>query len=382
MNYHLIQNQSDLPAAIEYLRQMSPLAVDMEMENNFHHYGLHLALIQIAAPTNAVFIFDPLSLADLKPVGALLTGGQQELIIHNADFDRRTCFQLYGWILGKTFDTQIAATFCGLKKPGLANLLHELFEVKIDKRFQKHDWLRRPLTKAALEYAVRDVNLLHPARDLLTARLIELGRLEWVKEEFARAERVITTDCQIPAYCRIKHSASLSSRQFSVLKTLAEYRDAVARELDLPPQFVIRDALLLDLACRPPADEKTLKTMRGLHPALYHKKGAEGLLKAMLSGMSGPEQIHPVWRHKHPRHPPAPGWDRRLKEMRQWRIGIARELDLEPHLVLDAEALEWYARNPEQEMPAYLAEKVRHWQKQIIWPDFLQRFGCPPNLRA
>ncbi|MDO9543290.1 MAG: ribonuclease D, partial [Kiritimatiellia bacterium] len=149
MNYQLVENQSDLVEALAQIKLTNPLAVDMEMENNLHHYGLHLALIQIATPTNAVFIIDPLALSDLKPMGALLTGGHHELIIHNADFDRRTSFQLYGWILGSTFDTQIAAMFCGFKQPGLANLLNELFGLKIDKRYQKQDWLKRPLTRPA-----------------------------------------------------------------------------------------------------------------------------------------------------------------------------------------------------------------------------------------
>jgi len=370
MNYQLIENQSDLREALAPIGLMNPLAVDMEMENNFHHYGLHLALIQIATPTNAVFIVDPLFIPDLKTLGALLTDGRHELIMHGADFDRRTCFQLHGWILGPTFDTQIAAMFCGFKQPGLANLLGELFGLKIDKRYQKQDWLKRPLTRPALEYAARDVNMLHSVRDLLIARLIELGRLEWAKEEFARAEKVLTSDCPMPAYCRIKHSSSLSPRQLAVLKELVECREGVARHFDMPPQFIIRDALLVDLARHPPADERIIKSIRGLHPALYRKEGLSGLMRAVQSGLIAPGQTHPA---RHPRRilrPPAGGWEKRLKEMRQWRLEKALELNMEQHLVFDADVIEWCARNPGSPLPQFIADRIRNWQRKLLWPDF------------
>ncbi len=372
MSYKLIASQADMDEALPHIDGMNPIAVDMEMENNFHHYGLHLALIQIALPTNAVFIVDPLAIADLKPLGALLTDGRHELIMHGADFDRRTSFQLYGWILGPTFDTQIAAMFCGYKQPGLAHLLAELFGLKIDKRYQKQDWIKRPLTKPALEYAARDVNMLHPVRDLLIARLIELGRLEWAREEFTRAEKILTSDSPMPAHCRMKHSSSLSPRQLAVLKEIIEYRDTIARRFDMPPQFIMRDALLLEMARRPPADEKDVKSMRGFHPALYRKEGLDGLMRALQAGLSAPGQVHPA---RHPRrfmHPPAKGWETRLKAMRQWRVDKALELNLEQHLVLDADIIEWRARNPDRPMPQFVADHVRNWQRNVILPEFLE----------
>jgi len=375
MNYQLVASQAEFEAALPQIEATNPLAVDMEMENNFHHYGLHLALVQIATPTNAVFLIDPLALSDLKSLGRLLTDGRHELIMHNADFDRRTCFQLHGWILEKTFDTQIAAMFCGFKQPGLANLLAELFGLKIDKRYQKQDWLKRPLTKPALEYAARDVNMLHSVRDILTARLIELGRLEWAQEEFARAEKKLTADVPVPGYCRIKHSSGLSPRQLAVLKALADYRETTARHFDLPPQFIIRDALLIELARCPPLDEKKIKSIRGFHPALYRKDGLDGLIQAVHTGLTAPEQIHPARRPKHILHSPVPGWDRRLKDMRQWRLEKAQKLNLEQHIVLDAEVLEWCARNPGRHFPPFIDEQIRNWQRSFLLPEFLNLFA-------
>ncbi|MDD5482665.1 MAG: HRDC domain-containing protein [Kiritimatiellae bacterium] len=373
MNYQLISDQSGLDSALAQIRDMNPLAVDMEMENNFHHYGLHLALIQIATPGNDVFIIDPLALHDLKPLGALLAGSRHELIMHNADFDRRTCFQLYGWILGKTFDTQIAAMFCGFKQPGLANLLNELFGMKIDKRYQKQDWLKRPLSRPALDYAARDVNMLHALQEILTVRLA--GRLEWAKEEFGRAEKTLASAYPVSAHCRIKHSAALSPRSLSVLKALVDFRESAARRFDLPPQFVIRDALLIELARRPPKDGEKIKSFRGLHPALYRKHGRDGLMQAIQAGLNAPEEIHPARKSRHSLPPAAQNWEKRLKDMRRWRLEKATALNLEQHLLFDAEVMVWFARNPGRPAPPYIAGRIRNWQRDFLLPEFLNLFG-------
>lgn len=375
MNYQVITTQSGLAEALAHIETMDPLAVDMEMENNFHHYGLHLALVQIAVPTSAVFIIDPLAVGDIRPLGRLLAENRHELIMHGADFDRRTCFQLFGWILGPIYDTQIAAMFCGFKQPGLAHLLSELYGLKIDKRFQKQDWMKRPITKPALEYAARDVNMLHPVREMLTARLIALGRLEWAKEEFARAGKNLVSECPEPSFCRVRNSAALSPRQLAVLKALDEYRESVARRLDKPPYYIVRDELMVALARRPPEDESKIRAIRGLHPFLYRAEGARGLCSALKAGEAAPEQFHPARRTRRNHEAPAPGWDKRLKEMRKWRLEKSLALNMEQHLVIDAAVLEWSARNPGKEFPPYVAGRIRQWQSRVILPEFLDRFA-------
>jgi ribonuclease D len=373
MNYRLITTQDDFFAAIADLKVTNPLAVDMEMENNLHHYGLHLALIQAATPANAVYIFDPLQLHDLSPLGALLSDGRHELIMHGADFDRRACFQLYGWILNTIFDTQIAALFCSLKRTGLASILEELFGIKVDKKFQKQDWMKRPLGKPALEYAAQDVGRLHSIRDLLAARLIEAHRLEWVKEEFTRCGQTLGFDVQLAPHVRIKHSASLNPRQLAILKSLCAYRENVARELDMPPQFIIRDSLMIEIARRAPRDEHSIKALKGLHPRLYRRKEMKDMLAAVASGRNAPEEDHPAWHHK--RLPlAAAGWEKRLKEMRAWRLAFAADLDIEPHLVLDNDVMEWCARHPGQKLPPLIAGLIRNWQTKLFWHEFRKKF--------
>jgi len=372
MNYQLIAAQSGFASAIAQIGLSNPLAVDMEMENNLHHYGLHLALVQMATPANEVYVFDPVLLKDLKPLGALLTSGRHELIMHGADFDRRTCFQLHGWILDGIFDTQIAAMFCGFKQTGLANMLSQLFGVKTDKRFQKQDWLKRPLARAALEYAVKDVTFLHALREHLVARLIELGRIEWAKEEMAFANKNVTGGIPLPTHLRVKHSSGLAPRQLAVLKSLCDYRERMAQRLDRPLHFIIRDALLLEIVRHPPCDEKAVLGIKGMHPALYRRPEAADLIEAIRAGTRAPEETHHLWHGR--KMPPERGWEERLDNMRAWRLDLSRKLNLEPQLVFNGEVMTCCARHPSRELLPVIAANIRNWQKKLLWPEFREKF--------
>jgi len=73
--------------------------------------------------------------------------------------------------------------------------------------------------------------------------------------------------------------------------------------------------------------------------------------------------------------PCAPGWETKLKEMRQWRMDKAAALDLEPHLVIESGVMEWRARHPGADFPPCVAAMVRNWQKTHILPEFDRRFA-------
>ena len=52
---------------------------------------------------------------------------------------------------------------------------------------------------------------------------------------------------------QVKGAGHLQGRELAVLEALAEWREATARERDLPKGFVLRDNTLLDLEPRRPA---------------------------------------------------------------------------------------------------------------------------------
>ncbi len=375
--YEVIATAPAFEAALRHLRGQTPLALDLEMENQRHHYGLHVALVQVSTPGRRHFIFDPVAGADVRPLGALFADPGVELIVHDAEFDRRACRTVYGWRLTRVFDTKIAAQFCGYRQFGLANLLQNLLGVQTDKKFQKMNWLKRPLPTAALDYAARDTASLHALRDLLERRLVELGRLDWVREECRHAgEDTPPEPDPPPLHHRIKHSALLTPRQLAVLGALAEFRDGLARELNRPVHFIIRNDLLLEMAIHPPATAEALRRIPSLHPSLYRGRLPHAFLDAVRRGQDAPEEQHSSRRL---RARSIPGSDERVKAMQAWRALLAAPYGLEPYLMLANDVLQWAARHPDQPMPPDVAAQIRDWQRPLAWEPFRRRFLSPPD---
>src|SRR3546814_3846251 len=85
------------------------------------------------------------------------------------------------------FDTQAAAGRAGIAAgSGYQRLGQDVLGVALAKGETRSDWLRRPLSPTQLEYAADDVRHLFALHDALAARLQELGREAWLREDCAR----------------------------------------------------------------------------------------------------------------------------------------------------------------------------------------------------
>lgn len=369
--YELIDTPPAMPAALAELRKSHSLAVDMEMENNYHHYGLHIAIIQVSVPNGRNFIFDMLSGLDPQPLGVMLTNPAVEVILHDADFDKRACYEVYRWKLNGLFDTKVAAQFCGFQAYGLAALLGGILNVETNKKFQRIDWMKRPLRLDALEYAVGDTAHLFKIKDHLVTRLKELDRLDWVHEEFRRIEAAIGSEPVIAPHLRIKKTSHLSPRHMTLLAAFVRFRDQLARKLDKPAQFVIRDDLLVALAVNPPEDMDGIRRLNGVHPAVRRNEVAKDFLKAAAAGLLAPEEQHV---HRNERIRPEHGSQQRLKAMQEWRTERGRDFGIEPHLLLPNDILRWAAAHPGAPIPPQLEKQMRRWQRDLLWEEFQNRF--------
>ena len=108
-------------------------------------------------------------------------------MVHAGREEVRLCHLWSGEVPGNLFDLQIAAGLAGLPYPlGHGNLVNQVLGVQISKGETLTEWRNRPLTREQIRYAFDDVRYLLPAWERLSAKLDELGRLAWAREEFAR----------------------------------------------------------------------------------------------------------------------------------------------------------------------------------------------------
>jgi ribonuclease D len=196
------------------------------------------------------------------------------------------------------FDTQIAAGFCGLPYPvSLSKLVGELTGAKLGKGLTFTHWDQRPLSAMQLRYAADDVRYLPAVRAELGRRLEANGHAAWASQEceaLCDASRYrFDPDTQ---YLRVKGASSLQARNLAVLRALTAWRDAAARQHDLPPRAFLKDEILIDLSRNPAKSVDKLGRVRGLPRPVEHAHGAE-IVEATQRGLSTPAADLPPQRN-------------------------------------------------------------------------------------
>jgi len=126
-----------------------------------YHYFEKVCLLQIATESVS-YVLDPLALRDLSALKPVFSNPRIRKVFHGADYDIRSLSRDFGFEVENLFDTQMACKFLGLQETGLEALLRERFQVELNKKFQRADWSKRPLSRDMLEYAAMDGNYLIP----------------------------------------------------------------------------------------------------------------------------------------------------------------------------------------------------------------------------
>jgi ribonuclease D len=233
--YELIQTDDDLARLVSRLRdaRVKRLAIDVEGENNLHRYGIHVALIQLFDGARG-YIVDPLSLREPRGLKALLQDVPWELIWFDAGNDLLSFQHALGIKPSPILDLAVAARLLG-KSGGLQALTGQGGSARSKDKFQRANWLRRPLSPALLEYAISDVMHLFSLSDSLLRELQDKGLMEvfLVKNrETQDAERAWDPYSN---YTRIPGFNRLSRPQRQSAKVLWYARELYGQAHDMPP---------------------------------------------------------------------------------------------------------------------------------------------------
>jgi len=281
----------DKPQQVDrFLNEISDvkeLALDTEGAS-FHRFLDRIYLLQLSTRDESAII-DPLPIGSPAGLGQLLQDKSVEVVFHDADYDLRLLHQDYGWHVTNIFDTRIASQLLGIKSFGLAALLDQFFDVKLDKKHQRADWSMRPLTPDMLEYAAQDTRYLLQLKDRMKAELTRRGRLHWAEEEFAKLEGTRwEAEESMEGFLRLKGARDLSQRELAVLREVAHWRDTVAAQLDRATFRVMGNEVLFELARRAPKSVSELSAIKGMPKGMIERGGAE-IIAAVRRGVEVPE---------------------------------------------------------------------------------------------
>jgi ribonuclease D len=363
----------DKPDQVDrFLKEISAvkeLALDTEGAS-FHRFLDRIYLLQLSTREHSAII-DPLPIGSPVGLGELLQNKSVEVVFHDADYDLRLLHQDYGWHVTNIFDTRIASQLLGIKSFGLAALLEQFFDVKLDKKHQRADWSMRPLTPDMLEYAAQDTRYLLQLKDHMRGELTRRGRLHWAQEEFARIEGTRwEAEESMEGFLRLKGARDLSRQELAVLREVANWRDTVAAQLDRATFRVMGNEVLFELARRVPKSVAELSAIKGMPKGMIERGGAD-IVAAVRRGSEVPEA-------ELPKFPRGQRWnkdrdfDERVARLKAVRDAAATRLDLDPGVLCSRERLENIARSGAKTLEDLAAvPDLRRWQVEEMGAGFL-----------
>ena len=362
--------QSELNTLLQTLRVQSSIAVDTE-SNSLFAYKERVCLIQFSTHAHD-YIVDPLALQDISPLATIFAEARIEKVFHAAEYDLIGLRRDFNWDVENVFDTMIAARTLGWQRVGLASILEDEFSVKLNKRFQRADWGKRPLSKQQLAYARMDTHYLLRIRERLANDLRANDQFEEAREEFERIRRsslrskAEKTDGPDPdGFWRISGARDLNGKQAAILRELYIYRDEAARKWDRPAFKVIGNETLIAIARKKPRVPQELESIKGMTPRQLRRHG-ERLIEAVQIARRAPEPKHPSLQRV------ADDILQRYEALHQWRKKRARKRGVESDVILAREVLWDLARTN----PATLAElesisELGPWRRENYGPDVL-----------
>jgi len=323
----LIRDLPELERLAAGMAGQQRIAVDTE-SNSLHAYRERVCLIQFSS-MNSDYLVDPLAIADLSCLAPIFSDPKIEKVFHAAEYDVLCLKRDFGFKMSNLFDTRIASRTLGRKRSGLGDILAEEFQVEINKRFQRANWGKRPLSAELLDYARLDTHFLLPLRDLLEKALRAAGRSEEALEACEAVKLVEPEPANFDpqGFWRIAHARQLKPEQAAVLRQLYLLREKYARRLDRPPFKVLGDKTLLAIAQEPPKSLESLGKFPGMSAGQVRRYGKD-LLDAIKRGRNGPR----------PKRPSSARVEdvvmARYQTLREWRMRVAKTRQVESDIVL------------------------------------------------
>ncbi|KAB8292956.1 hypothetical protein EYC80_007320 [Monilinia laxa] len=282
---------------LEELKSATEIAVDLEHHDTRSYVGL-VSLMQISTREKD-WIVDT-----LKP-------WRQQLQVLNEVFADPSIIKVFHGAFMDIIWLQTGGLGLGLAGGSLAFLLKKYIDFDADKKYQLADWRIRPLPEEMFFYARSDTHFLLYIFDNLRNELINAPHTE-IGETALEAVLQKSKETSLFRYERqvynaesgkgpggwfgliYKTPALLNSEQFAVFKAVHAWRDQIARKDDDSVNFVMLNAVVVNLAKFMPMDMIALLGI--IRPISHNVKSRTGELleiikSAKANGKDGPKSI-------------------------------------------------------------------------------------------
>ena len=313
------------------LLRENKVAVDTE-SNSLHAYQERVCLIQFSN-LQTDYLVDPLALTDLSPLAPIFSSPEIVKVFHAAEYDLICLKRDYHFQFQNIFDTMLAARILSYPAFGLGAILENKFGIVLDKRYQKADWAKRPMSAAMLSYARMDTHFLVKLMDMMVNELTAKQLEGLAAEDFNRISRVngVPQDTELESLWKISGAHYLNPKQAAVLRELVNFRNKEAKRRNQPSFKVIHNDLLLQIADACPETREALQIC-GVNTNSLSRYGNE-LITAVKTGLQK-EPLYPPKVRKCDQELKA-----RIENLKSWRKQTAAQYKVESDVILPRDLL-------------------------------------------
>ncbi|MBX3472770.1 MAG: HRDC domain-containing protein [Planctomycetes bacterium] len=317
----LITRVDRLEAVIDEMLASRRYSLDVESDG-FHSYAGRVCIVTLSTEERDVVI-DTLALGeDTQRLGRLVERKDGPCLMHSGHNDVLALKREYEFDFGFVQDTSVASTLLGFTHTGLSALCETFLGFKLEKELQRHDWARRPILPEHVSYLINDTKHLFRVHDLITQQIEQHGLVDEYEIECRAVASSVPVEREFDPerFRKIKGALELDDTGRGILRSLYQWRNGVARELDRAAFRVASDQALLEIARTRPANLTELSRLRGVGEWLLHQAG-EQMLQAISNGLANPASA------RNPRRRPTaelgprmdPRQRDRLGRLKQWR---------------------------------------------------------------
>jgi len=338
MSYVFIDKQEEFNELVGRLASHKYLSIDTE-SNSLYAYKEKLCLMQLSSEhINAVV--DTLAV-DIKPILPIFSDPAIEKIFHSADSDIRVFKGALKCVFVNIFDVMVAAKYLGIIKCGLDSMVGEFFGLELNKKFQKADWGKRPLSKEMLDYASCDTIHLKKLRDILGADLEKKGKLEEALSQFAQICKIEPTPMRFDesGFLTLKGARQLNGRGLAVLRELYIAREVAAIKKNTPPFKVISEDLMLRLSVAPREGLHNLSIFKGVSGYVLSNHGP-WIREALQKGLKAPEYHVPRREVSREKRAYFESVKVKFKALKLWRKETAARRNMLPEAIMGNDVME------------------------------------------
>ncbi|MGI6407316.1 MAG: ribonuclease D [Thiopseudomonas sp.] len=329
-------------------------------------YYPRTGLIQLAVATGN-YLLDPLQISQWDDFARLLENPDVVKVVHACGEDLEVFQRLSGALPQPLYDTQLAAAYAGLGFSwGYARLVEHFLQIELPKGATRSDWLQRPLSSEQELYAVQDVSYLARIYPQLDALLTQEKRSWLLEDGAALVAAQQPLDLQ-QLWQGVKQAWTLNARQAAALQLLCVWREEQARQRDIPRNWVLKEAVLLELAHRQPDSMTALERIDGISPGQLRHNG-----KQLLAILDQARELPDAGLPEALPEPLPLQAGKALKRLRKVGERFAAEQRMAPELTLKKKILTEALATGWPGGPFHLPDSLHGWRLEQLGPALQQ----------